>query len=181
MDYEKEIPFGAFDSELMHQEISIPEGFTATIEGNKIILAKTESEDEKMLREIKRYIKEQGNKPTGLPNGTAAVADMLAIKGETVDMAAEGGYRFVDPEQPWKSTHVFENCTAELLQKPLIRAGVAACEDEDMQTIRKRVADQLEHSVRPEEQRFENPHKHYLDMTTDYYKMKMDLLRQEDK
>jgi hypothetical protein len=37
-----------------------------------------ESEDEKMLREIKRYIKEQGNKPTGLPNGTVAVADMLA-------------------------------------------------------------------------------------------------------
>ena len=37
-----------------------------------------ENEDEKMLREIKRYIKEQGNKPTGLPNGTAAVADMLA-------------------------------------------------------------------------------------------------------
>ena len=37
-----------------------------------------ESEDERMLREIKRYIKEQGNKSTGLPNGTAAVADMLA-------------------------------------------------------------------------------------------------------
>jgi len=37
-----------------------------------------ESEDERMLREIKRYIKEQGNKPTGLPNGTVAVADMLA-------------------------------------------------------------------------------------------------------
>ena len=37
-----------------------------------------ESEDERMLREIRRYIKEQGDKPTGLPNGTAAVADMLA-------------------------------------------------------------------------------------------------------
>ncbi len=37
-----------------------------------------ESEDERMLREIKRYIREQGNKPTGLPNGTATVADMLA-------------------------------------------------------------------------------------------------------
>ncbi len=37
-----------------------------------------ESDDERMLREIKRYIKEQGNKSTGLPNGTAAVADMLA-------------------------------------------------------------------------------------------------------
>lgn len=37
-----------------------------------------ESKDEKMLREIKRYIKEQGNKPTGLPNGTVAVSDMIA-------------------------------------------------------------------------------------------------------
>ena len=52
-----------------------------------------------------------------------AVADMLAIKGEKVDMSVEGGYRFVDPEQPWKSTHIFENCTAELLQQPLIRGG----------------------------------------------------------
>lgn len=37
-----------------------------------------ESEDERMLREIKRYIKEQGDKPTGLPNGTASVSDMIA-------------------------------------------------------------------------------------------------------
>lgn len=36
-----------------------------------------ESEDERMLREIKRYIKEQGDKPTGLPNGTVPVSDML--------------------------------------------------------------------------------------------------------
>ena len=33
---------------------------------------------EKKLREIKQYIKEQGDKPTGLPNGAIAVADMLA-------------------------------------------------------------------------------------------------------
>lgn len=37
-----------------------------------------ESEDERMLREIKRYIKEQGDKPTGLPNGTVAISDMIA-------------------------------------------------------------------------------------------------------
>ena len=53
--------------------------------------------------------------------------------------------------------------------------------DEDMQTIRNRVKTQLETSVWPEEQRFENPHKHYLDMTPNYYNMKMDLLRKEDK
>ena len=48
----KETPFGAFDSELMYQEIYIPEGFEATIEGNKIILKKTESEDERIRKRI---------------------------------------------------------------------------------------------------------------------------------
>ena len=37
-----------------------------------------ESEDERMLCEIKQYIKDQGDKPTGLPNGSVAVADMVA-------------------------------------------------------------------------------------------------------
>ena len=37
-----------------------------------------ESEDERMLREIINYVREQGNKPTGLPNGTVPVADMIA-------------------------------------------------------------------------------------------------------
>jgi len=54
---EKEIPFGAFDSELMHQEINIPEGFTATIEGNKIILTRTENEDEKIRKELIEHVK----------------------------------------------------------------------------------------------------------------------------
>lgn len=43
-----------------------------------IIPELAESEDERMLREIKRYIKEQGDKPTGLPNGTVAISDMIA-------------------------------------------------------------------------------------------------------
>lgn len=55
---EIEIPFGAFDSELMHQEITIPEGFEATIEGNKIILTKTESEDERIRKELLEIFKE---------------------------------------------------------------------------------------------------------------------------
>ena len=64
---EIEIPFGAFDSELMHQEINIPEGFEAEIKGNKIILKKTESEDEKVRKEILdcfRAMKQQGCFPS---------------------------------------------------------------------------------------------------------------------
>jgi len=36
-----------------------------------------ESRDDRMLREIRRYIKEQGDKPTGLPNGQFSVSDMI--------------------------------------------------------------------------------------------------------
>lgn len=56
MDYEKEIPFGAFNSKLMHQEINIPEGFEANIEGDKIILKKIESDDERIRKYLIRYI-----------------------------------------------------------------------------------------------------------------------------
>ena len=58
MDYEKkiEIPFGAFDSELIRQEISIPNGFNAVIDGNKIILTRAESADEKIRKEIMDFI-----------------------------------------------------------------------------------------------------------------------------
>ena len=52
MDYKMkiEIPFGAFDSELIRQEINIPNGFKAIIDGNKIILTRIESEDEKVRK-----------------------------------------------------------------------------------------------------------------------------------
>lgn len=35
---------------------------------------------------------------------------------------------------------------------------------------------QLSEEIWEEEQRFENPHKHYVDMTPSYYKMKNELL-----
>ena len=53
----KEISLGAFDSELMHQEISIPDGFEAVIEGDKIILKKIGSEDERIRDEIIDFLK----------------------------------------------------------------------------------------------------------------------------
>ena len=67
MDYEIEIPFGAFDSELMRQEIFIPKGFEATIEGDKIILIRIESEDERIRKELIKYLKEgvEGYMPAG--------------------------------------------------------------------------------------------------------------------
>ena len=45
-----------------------------------------------------------------------------------------------------------------------------------LEEIRSYVKVQLEHEIWDEEQRFYNPHKHYLDMSPSYYQEKMDLL-----
>ena len=58
------------------RQMSLPKETMEILEALAPELA--ESEDERMIREIKRYIKEQGDKPNGLPNGTVAVADMIA-------------------------------------------------------------------------------------------------------
>lgn len=52
---EIEIPFGAFDSELVYEEITIPDGFEATIEDKKIILKRKECEDERIRKAILNY------------------------------------------------------------------------------------------------------------------------------
>ena len=48
----------------MEKEITIPEGFEATIDGNKIILKKIESEDERIRKQIKAFIKSRGSQIT---------------------------------------------------------------------------------------------------------------------
>lgn len=48
----KEIPFGAKDSELYKFEYAIPEGMEAIIDGNKVIIRKKESKDERIRKDI---------------------------------------------------------------------------------------------------------------------------------
>ena len=51
-----EIPFGAKDSELINWEFTIPEGMYAETKDGKVIIKKTESEDERIRKEIVRFI-----------------------------------------------------------------------------------------------------------------------------
>ena len=102
-----------------------------------------------------------------------SVADLITKAGETVDMSAP--YRYADPVKPWKNRS-FENCTAKKLQQQVVKAGKRIVEPETLEEIRSYVEKQLNTEVWEEEQRFVNPHKHYMDMTPDYYDMKMSLL-----
>ena len=112
-------------------------------------------------------------------NGKAR-ADLLAKDDEEIDMSKP--FRFVNPEMPWKNQY-FENCTAKNLQVKIFENGKRIYELPTIHEIRDYVQKQLKEEIWEEEQRFHNPHKHFMDMTPDYYEMKMNLLynsRKED-
>ena len=102
-----------------------------------------------------------------------AVADLITKAGETVDLSRP--YAFVDPVRPWKKLK-FENCTARKLQQQVIKNGRRLFDPEPVPAIAARVEEQLQNEIWAEEQRIENPHEHYLDMSPAYYQMKMDML-----
>lgn len=105
-------------------------------------------------------------------NGNA-VADMLTVQGEEIDLARP--FRYVDPIKPWKN-RFFEGFSAVNLRRLYMRGGKRVEQLPTLDAIRAYVQKQLTEEIWPEEQRFENPHRHYLDMTPMYYELKMGLL-----
>ena len=102
-----------------------------------------------------------------------AVADMLAVQGEEIDLTKP--FRYVDPRKPWKN-RFFEGVTAVNLRRLYVHSGKRVEQLPTLEEIRCYVQKQLAEEIWPEEQRFENPHRHYLDMTPMYYEVKMGLL-----
>ena len=104
-----------------------------------------------------------------------AVADMIAVQGEQIDLMQP--FRYVDPRKPWKN-RFFEGGSAVNLRRLYVRDGERVEDLPPLEEIRAYVRRQLGEEIWPEEQRFENPHRHYLDMTPDYYELKMGLLEE---
>ena len=92
-----------------------------------------------------------------------AVADLLTAGGETVDLSKE--YPYIDPQKPWKKRSSI-NCRAKKLHRDVIRNGKRVAAVRSLESIRAYVKEQLESEIWQEEQRFANPHRHYLDMST---------------
>lgn len=102
-----------------------------------------------------------------------AIAELLTLPGEKP--STDSPYCYIDPEKPWKELY-FENCTFKNMQELIIKDGKQIVKSPTLKEIRAYVQNQLTHEIWEEEQRFENPHSHYLDMSPEYYHMKMDLL-----
>ncbi len=122
------------------------------------------------LKDVYRIYDESGH----------AVADLLASFNEKVDL--RHSFRYVDPEKPWKNRAFPENYTAKNLRQLFVKDGKRTRELPELTDIRAFVQKQLDGGeIWEEEQRFENPHRHYLDMTPDYYELKMSLLHETRK
>ncbi len=102
-----------------------------------------------------------------------AIADLLAKSCQELDFSKP--LRYVDPVKPWKNRY-FEQCTAKQLQVPIFQNGCLVYEQPSIEEIASYVKRQLDEEIWEEEQRFENPHKHYMDMTPELYEEKMNLL-----
>lgn len=107
-----------------------------------------------------------------------AVADLIAKRDEKIDLSKP--FRYVDPAAPWRQRY-FEHCTLKELQVQIIKEGKLVYRLPSLDEIRAYVKSQLGGEIWSEEQRFENPHAHYVDMTPDYYDMKFELLHRLQK
>ncbi|MBR4514857.1 MAG: nicotinate phosphoribosyltransferase [Lachnospiraceae bacterium] len=102
-----------------------------------------------------------------------AVADLLTLGNEEVDTSKP--YAYVDPTKPWKRSS-FENVTAKPLQVTIFKDGEYVYEEPTLKEIQTFVKKQLAEEIWEEEQRFANPHIHYLDLSPKLYKVKDNLL-----
>lgn len=107
-----------------------------------------------------------------------AVADYLTVKGEVIDASVP--VRYVDPLKYWKN-RCFENCTFKKLQQQIFKDGELMYELPKLEDIRTYVRHQLDNEIWQEEQRFENSHPHYLDMSPAMFELKMGLLHECSK
>ncbi|MGN0373908.1 MAG: nicotinate phosphoribosyltransferase [Butyrivibrio sp.] len=106
-------------------------------------------------------------------NSGYGIADVITLADEVID--ADKPYPYMDEKKPWKRRS-FTNFTCEKLQKEIFKNGELVYRLPDIKEIQAKVKYQLETTVWPEEQRFENPHVHYVDLSTDLYNIKQQLL-----
>ncbi len=102
-----------------------------------------------------------------------ATADLLTLENETVDTSKP--FAYVDPARPWKR-RTFENVDAKPLQVTVFKDGELVYENPSLKDIQTYVKEQLKNEIWEEEQRFANPHIHYLDLSKKLYQVKDDLL-----
>lgn len=104
------------------------------------------------------------------------LADLLTLYDEEVDVSKP--YPYVDPIKPWKKMK-FENVDVKELQVSIFENGKLVYDKPALKEIKDYVSYQLDKLVWEEEQRYENPHIHYVDLSKKLYEVKESMLAKE--
>lgn len=104
------------------------------------------------------------------------LADLLTLYDEEVDVSKP--YPYVDPIKPWKKMK-FENVDVKELQVSVFENGKLVYDKPALKEIKDYVSYQLDKLVWEEEQRYENPHIHYVDLSKKLYEVKESMLAKE--
>ena len=101
-----------------------------------------------------------------------AIADVIALHDEVIDDTKP--YEIFDPVHIWKRKKV-ENFRAQPLQQRLFRHGECIAEEKSLPELREFCREQV-NTLWEEVQRFDNPHRYYVDLSHPLWKLKQDML-----
>ncbi len=103
-----------------------------------------------------------------------AIADVLTLRDEVID--DNKPYEIFDPEHTWKRKTVTD-FYAKRLQVKIFDKGACVYKSPKLKEIRDYCSEQID-NLWDEVKRFENPHVYYVDLSTDLWEMKQQLLKQ---
>lgn len=106
-----------------------------------------------------------------------AIADVITLRDEIIDDTKD--YEIFDPEFTWKRKTV-KDFIARPLQIEIFKNGVLKYKSPNATAIREYREQQVE-SLWEEVQRFEKPHKYYVDYSENLYKLQKELIEQYSK
>ena len=107
-------------------------------------------------------------------NSGKAIADVLTLDGEEIDESKP--YTLFDPDFTWKRKEI-ESFVARPLLVPIFAGGKCVYSQPSLEKIREYCSEQID-TLWDEVKRFENPHKYYVDLSNDLWKIRNDLIEQ---
>lgn len=139
-------------------------------ENNKIIpRIKISENDEKITNPGFKKVYRIFDKDTDM-----AIADLITLNNEIIDTSKS--LQIYDPINTWKRKVIKNFYTRELLQ-PIFKGGNLVYKSPSVLEIKDYAEKELSH-IWAEVQRLENPHKYYVDLSDEMWKMKQKLLHE---
>lgn len=107
-------------------------------------------------------------------NSGKAIADVLTLDGEEIDESKP--YTLFDPDFTWKRKEI-DSFVARPLLVPIFKSGKCVYREPSLEEIRDYCSEQID-TLWDEVKRFENPHKYYVDLSKELWRIRTKLIEE---